>query len=160
MQRTSTTREPRRESPKRRNPVRMTITIVAIFVTGLVALTAIQLTWASEWSKDLNATNAGVNVLLQFKADQIDSGLNLSARVRDEGGFLMQVSSVTFVVVDQDQLPIRGPLEAEPIGIFGATGEGSYVASFGPIEAGSYQVQATIKHRSAIFEPVWPLEVD
>ena len=145
---------------KRPRTIRTTLIIAVIFVGGLLALTVIQLAGAGGWTKDETATSAGMTVRLQFRAEETDAGLVLAARIRDQAGFLMLVSSVSFIVLSPTGQAVRGPIEAQPAGVFTSTGDGQYRAVVDPLPAGSYRVSATVRHGQATFNPVWPLEVE
>lgn len=150
-----------RPRPSPRKPPllgRAALLAMAAFVIGLMTLTAVQFAGTAGWSKDVEATSAGMAVRLQFKAEHDEQGIMLLARVRDRAGFLMQVDSVVFSVTSQGDA-VWGPAAAHPTGVFSSTGEGRYVAPMGPLASGTYEVVLAVEHGRSAFTASWPLEV-
>lgn len=158
MQDTNTKHRAKRSPGKRRHLARTVLLLTAVFVIGLLALTAVQFAGNSGWSKDVEATSAGMTVRLQFKAEQNDQGTMVLARVRDTAGFLMQVDSAVFSVTS-DGDTVWGPEAARPSGVFSSTGDGRYAAAVGGLAEGAYEATLNVRHGQSTFTASWPFEV-
>jgi|GEM_PF-6295128 hypothetical protein len=134
--------------------------VVMTLVVGL-AIASLQVLTPKGWSKDIRFDDGRMAMRVQFKSEPstLDAGTQtLSAKVKDIAGFPMQVGHVHFTVTKDGQTLVEG-LEGEPVGKFGAVGQGFYRASAQLPSPGSYTVDLAVQHNQSRFDSSWSFEV-